>query len=794
MLKRKLINILLLSILGINIGKAQGISGKVFDKNHKPLSFVTISLHQIIDSSFVTGTVTNEAGMYRFEDLKKGEYYLMASLLSYTPYMSAHIDYSGANLEVDKIILEENANMLQEVVVTSKRPLIENTGKGIALNVANSIIADGSSLLDVISMSPGIYVDGDGNIYLRGNPQVRIFQDGRPIMLNGPSLNAYLRGLQTNAIDKIEIMTQPPAGYDAEGSAGVINIKTKKNETLGTNGSLNVQIGSGKFQKHGGGINLNHKTSVIQSWINYNFNYREDWILQELHRRLPTFTLNQDLPAWYPNFIHNLRSGMSYEVKKNHSIILNLSANAHTYKTEADNESVFINTFGERIATTSTKTDNKVNNNNYSLGANYKIALPASKSELLFDIEHAIYNFRDQQSYVSTFEQNNTITDDLLTGNIKGDIAITAIKSDYTKTLSNQSSIQLGYKFSKVHADNDMIFKNRDMLTDLGRTNHFDYSEKINSAYVSWNKSNNKSKLTLGLRGEHTLANGYEVSSDTSIHRSFFNLFPNISLQTNFAKKHTLTWSIARRIDRPNYQDLNPFLFFFDNYTFIMGNSLLKPQISLRSEVAYNIPGQWVVSSFFNDTKDASVRFIAQDNQTGVMSRSVTNIAHFYNYGLVIQKPLSFTKRWNSHTTLSIIRNDFDGNIGNLTLDNKSLAFNFNINHTFSLGKDWSSELTANYQDATAGGIFVFLPTGAVSFGIQKKYGSSIFRFNVRDIFFTNIRPLKTNFSDLNINITNYTDSRWASISYNYNFGNNKVKGINNRPSASEEERRRTGQ
>lgn len=797
-MKKTLITSLLLLIYDLSF--AQKIEGIFTDSNKKPIPFVNVFLKSLPDSSIFKNTETDENGFWQIENIKNGRFFIEASMIGFKKYRSPffNINQESKSLNLGNVQLIQDINELKEVTVVAQKPLVEIKDNMLVLNVASSTLADGNTTLEILSRSPGVSVDNDGNIFLKGKAAVRVLIDGKPSYLSGGDLANYLRNMPSNQVENIEIMSNPPAKYDAEGNAGVINIRTKKNQNYGTNGSINLSAGQGKLPKHNAGITLNNRNQKLNSWLNYAFNYREDLVNSKISRAFQNQLFLQDLRAEYPNLIHNFRGGVDYEISKKNTIGIVVGANSINYKTLARNSSDFINKSNLRDATTLTKTNNEVLNQNLSVAFNYRHLFKKAGQELNFDADYSIFKFKDDQNYDSEFKffnSNREPIQDLLLGKIRSDIRVRAFKTDFVNPISKTLSMELGLKTSFVDTKNDVIFWNNQQV-DKGKTNNFSYEENINAGYLNFTKTYSKIRINAGLRLENTVAEGFQVANDSSFNRNYWNLFPNISLKHSLPKKHEIAYSFSRRIDRPNYQDLNPFLFFFDNYTFVIGNSFLNPQLTSLFEVNYSHPKNIILTANYSKTNGVMTRVQEQIDATNTIFQTVLNLNTFENFGLTLNFPLKFNKNWTSNNSINAFRNRYYGVYLNQSFDNAQNSLNINSIQNFTFKNGFLGELNLNYQSGFAYGINRFVETGSVSAGLQKSVfeRKGTIRLNVRDIFYTQIRGANIIYQNMNIRVRHRIDSRFATLSLNYRFGNTKVAPARQRRSASEEERRRTGQ
>jgi len=805
---------LLLLIIFISIStKAQQISGIIKDDNGKPILAATIILKQQKDSSIVKYTTSTKDGAFVFNAVSTGKYVLAISHVGNVSTTSPVVNVEKADVVVKEIILPVSSTKLAAVSVTATRPIVEVRADKTILNVEGTINAVGNDALELLRKSPGVMVDKDDNLSLSGKNGVQVYIDGKPSPLSGTDLSNYLKSLQATQIESIELITNPSAKYEAAGNAGIINIKFKKNKSLGTNGSVNTGYAIGTYAKYNTGLSLNNRNAKVNLFGTYNYNRSLNVSSFVSDRsQADTFFSQTNRFKSYNNGSHNFKTGMDYFIDKKSTIGILINGNVADIVTETAGPMQIIykptNTLN-RILFATGDNDNSRRNVNFNL--NYRYALPTG-TELNIDADYGLFKIRGNQ-----FQPNNyydAVTNLLLYSNIyrmisPTNIDIFSLKVDYEQNFK-KGKLGFGSKIGYVATDNDFkrynVVSNKDEY-DKDRSNSFLYKENINAVYVNYNRNFKGWMLQVGLRGEHTVSKGlskglrfnnslnaYE-NYDSSLNRNYFDLFPSAAITFNKNPKSQIGFTFSSRIDRPAYQDLNPFEFKINDYTFTKGNTQLRPQYTNSIGVTHTYRYKLASQLNYSHVKD----IFTQLPDTTEKSKSFLtkkNLATQDIVSLNISYP--FSKKWyslftNVNSYYSSYKANFGGGDRNVNLD--VVAFSVYMQNSFKLGKGYTAELSGFYNSPSIWqGIFESIAMYSVDAGLQKTIlkGKGNLKISLSDVFRTMRWSGTSNFSGQTSTASGRWESRQFKVNFSYRFGNNQVKAARQRKDGAEEERKRT--
>jgi len=771
------------------------LRGKVVDETLQGIDGAVISLMHSDDSTGVSTTLSDTSGRFEFGQLPVTGYFLIINYFGYGDYTSAsfRLPEDRDTLQLADIILRPQTNELSEITIKGEKRLLERKADRVILNVDALLSNAGSNALDVLKKSPGLIVDENGNISLRGKSGVLVFIDDKPSYLSPPELAAYLQSLPASALSQVEIMTNPPARYDAAGNAGAVNIRLKKSIQKGFNGNINLGYNQGHYARFNNSLNLNYNIRKVNFFSTLTYNN----LVSSQHLDLERHYYHEDgteSGAFYQNtFIKDrssgpkLRLGLDYYPNATSTLGISFSGFRWFSNQRSLNEATLTAINGQPANNIHADATAKRPFYNFTTNINYSYKPDSSGREITFNADYLHFNSTLKNSLLNEiFLPDGTLesTSNLI-GRLPSSINILSTSGDYTSSAGKIASINAGYKISYIETKNIADFydeKGGVLEPNSSFTNHFNYRENINAAYINFNIEKKRLAVQAGLRYENNLINGHQVGDvnrpDSSFNRVFNSLFPTLYISYKFdtAHIHILNCSYGRRVDRPNYQDLNPFTYPIDRYTLYGGNPYLLPSFSNNLELSYSFKSAFTATLFYSLVQDVIAETIEQEN--GIFYSRPGNIGTQYAYGITINATFNPFKRWSVNGYSSLTGNRFIADIYGHPLDNKGLSWSASMFNQFKITDRWSAELSGYYQTTSYYAQFIMIPTGAVHIACSRKIWKdrATVKIGVQDIFFSNKLGGKiTGLVNSSAQWRNRTDSRYVSFAFSYRFNRGKA-------------------
>ncbi|WP_035333429.1 TonB-dependent receptor [Dyadobacter crusticola] len=788
------------------------ISGTVKDIGNEVLPGVTVRVLKIPDSVFVKGGITDPGGKFEINALESGTFFLDISSLGQKRFVSLPMTLDSAHhaIVLPAIILFPAKDIaLKEVTINAKKPLIEQEIDRTIVNVESMISSATSNTMEVLEKTPGVSVNNNGEISLNGKSGVLVLIDGRSTYMSGADLAAYLKSLPGGLLDKIELIDNPPAKYDAAGNA-VIDIRLKKNRVGGFTGSFSVGLSQGRYARTNNALNLNYNYKKWNVFANlgYGFerNYSEDVFDRRFYNESGALVSRVDLinDQVYKNNGVNANIGVDFAATPKTTLGLILNLNKTKRSGSFDYDSRNYDAFNQLAVTGSGGTTGGDMRNNTGFNFNLLHKLNTAGRELAVDANYLHYaNHGNQFLRNLAFEPSSEMIrrEDFIY-RIPANFDIYTAKADYVHPFSKKGKLEAGFKSSLINTNNVFnyyVVENGRETLNNAQSNHFKYNENINAAYLNAQKSWKKTGLQLGLRVENTNIQGNQLGNEavagSSFTKRYTGLFPSAYLSFKPDVKGDNTWGLmaVRRISRPNYQLLNPFLFLRDQYTYSTGNPDLNPQYQSRLELKFQRK-QWLnMGLSYNKFKNTLIP-ITQIIDS-IFVNKPGNVAGGFMMLLNTTVSTSLAKWWYTNTTVRLSRIGLKGAAFNSTIDFKTNIARLEVNNYFTLGKTLSAELGGYYasRDFTAqtvtGGMY------RVNASIQKKIwnGKGSIRLSAEDIFHSWVYH---NRSVALVNSENFqtsrTDTRRIGAAFTYRFGKEtfaRKRRHNNNASDEEKER-----
>ncbi len=812
------ISCLLASISFAQTGKGT-VTINVLNEQQAPLEGATVELLRSKDSALVKTAISDKAGMALIEGVAPASYFFRISSVGFATSYSKPFDVKEAETtKLPSHSLAKTENEMQGVTVSARKPFIQRLNDRLIVNVDNSVVNAGSAAFDVLERSPGVTIDQNDNIALRGRQGVIIMIDGRVSPMTGADLANYLRGLPVNAIERIEIITNPSSKYDAAGNSGIIDIRLKKDQRLGYNGTLTAGYGQGVYPKWNAGTTFNYRNKSVNVFGNYTHSYRENLNHLIINRNFYTNGVfngsdDKDNYARMPFRSNTVRLGADFFPSKNTIIGFVVNGNYNGFERLGNVTTIVNDLSGKPAFRFDTRSTNNDGFNNTVANINLKQKLDTTGKELTADVDYGVFNnssLTRTASYFFNLNGDKRRPDDILDGDQQGKLTLKTAKVDFTNPIKGGAKLEAGVKTSYVSSDNDAKFYNvfpTQTLVDEGKTNRFFYEEYNNAAYTNFSKEYKKFNVQVGLRGELTNLRTRQVKGDRRYSNDYFQLFPSAYFNYKLKQDQTLGVSVSRRIDRPGYQSLNPFLFQVDATIYSTGEPLLKPQTTWSYEMNYTLKNlnftlgysrtQNTQNFVLAKILDVIPTFEIQPGQdSNITVQLPVNLGLSEYVGLTASAPIRISSWWNMMNNLNVFYNKFNGNISGAQLSEGAPAANIRTNNTFTFKKGWTAEMNANLNTGGRYGYATFKTQWGIGAGVQKTVleGKGTLRFNITDVFWTNRPRAKVEYEGSYVeNWHAYRESRVANLSFTYRFGNSKVQAARRRTTASEEERQRAG-
>jgi hypothetical protein len=781
------------------------ISGSLQDDNNEIIPYATVLLINNIDSSLVKGGLTDSAGNFEIQFADTGSFMLTVELFGFAKFYSSTIEINNANKSFvfGEIKLKRNKeNTLNEVTVVTQKKFIDMQAGKIIITPDNSPISTGSTAYEVLKKAPGVSIDQNSNLTLKGKTNIMIFIDDKPTYMTQDQLMNYLKDMPASQIAIIEIINNPGAKYDASGNAGIINIRTKKLKNKGYNGNVRLTGGYGWYYKSYAGAQLNYRNQFVNFFGGYSYNNRKSGDRNEFDRIIP----NENGNTFFDQFFENTTKEIGNQYKIGADFFLSKRTTLGILFKGAYNPSadVLINTtevkdynpmgFSKLISENNSETPFS----NYTTNLNIVHEFDSlGQKKLNLDLDFSPFKASTDSRFFTRYydaNSNEILTpQDLRSANFS-DVTIYAGKLDYSQPLGKTASFEAGVKSSFVSIENEIKFElieNNNIVYDSSRSNDFKYDENINAAYASVSQQKNKISYTLGLRTEHTSNKGFSKTLDSTVTRQYVNLFPSLNFGWDVDSLNNLNLAYSRRIDRPSYKDLNPFVYFADQYSFNKGNPFLNPQFTHGISLTHTFM-QFLFTTVGTDiTKNYMSDIIEQDTATKISFMTKTNFNVFKNYYFNIGAGAPI-KNWFFMLNFSGYFNQFKATYNGYTIDNSQFTYNGYLSVSYSFKHDIKFECSGWYNSKAVYGVFNMKPMYTMDAGFKKSFPKSgmELNLNVSDIFNTLQNNIILNDNGMNATFRNKSETRVARLTFTWNFGKQDLKS-RKRSTATEDEQGR---
>jgi len=786
---KKIFNSIFLILITFNFISAQSaLNGTVLDNKNKAVYFATIALYSAADSTIAGTASTDEKGQFTIKKIKDGNYYLEVNMLGYATTSKADLlfpDNNGKNIELK---LEEDAQVLSEIEVVAKLPLLEQKSDRLVVNVENNITSLNSSLMDVMKKVPGMIVVND-RLSLAGSSNMTILINGKTTKYM--DVQSLLRDMPGDNIKKVEIIHQPGAEFEAAGTGPVINIILKKNSLYGTNGSVYIGGAKGRYWMGNTGVNLSHYQGNVNINGGIGFN-RNAWFEDiEITRRVGEDIYEQDnsSPSKPTTFRTNL--ALDWNITDKHRIgfasryLNNKTDNFGTNITNINYANDSINDLRLITNNDAERSWNLVSFNPY-----YTFEIDTSGQKIDFDVYFAQFN-RDGMSVLSTEETNFGAYFPGQRNEQPGKTKIMSSKLDYELPFSNNLKLQLGGKYSYANLDNDLkSFDEKESGVweeNLKQSNHFIVTENIYAAYSKLNFSKDKWSGTVGLRYENSQTDGRSVTLDTTLTRNISKLFPSASISRSITKELGATMAYSYRIDRPRYSSLNPFVFYYDPYTFDRGNPNLRPALTHSMKFNLTYENQPFFNIEYKTNSDAMVEVTEQNDITGEAYKTIVNLETHNIFSTSLFFPLDFIPLIAGYGGIIATHAEYDSKYLESQFERSKWNYTGFMQANFKLPADIHGEVTGWIDSGGQEGIMNAEYLFGVDAGLSKKFWNDKAKISVGvNNLFNRFWHANIDYSNMDVDLIAKWDAPVVNMRFSYKFGNQHMKTKRHKSSGSD--------
>ncbi|RAJ72782.1 outer membrane receptor protein involved in Fe transport [Chitinophaga dinghuensis] len=776
------------------------IKGKVTDDKGNPVPGATVLLKKQQDSTLYKSYISDGEGIFLFESAIPNQYLVEVRMIGYETLIKNDITVTGnTTVDVKEVSLRPSSQTLGPVTVKGQPPFIDRQIDKVVVNLESSNLAQGNSAMELLPKLPGIQVTPDDKLKLNGRPNVTIYIDGKPTYLSGDALAAQLKGMNAANIQKIELIAQPGAKYDAAGSGGIINIVRKKNRGEGINGTITGGVGMGNYGKYNGGIGLNYRNKKVNIVFNndyiYNKFFNDSRVISEFgtadNKLLKIF--NSDNHTLSTNKTNTPSLGVDFYLSQRTTLSVsgvaatrNFHRDGNSFTTESDNTNNIASLRNFDI-------NYSQKYNNYSTNMHLIHQFDSTGKELVVDLDYFNYGSTFNQFYADTILSKTQAY--LGSGRTWLDqdrnLKIYSGKADYSHVFRNKLNMDLGWKSSYIVSDNHDMVKDDTIAAPMN--NHFRYTENINAGYVNLNKKFDQLTLQMGLRLEQTYAKGEQLLSGASVTRNYTNLFPSLFADYAISKDHSLNLQLNRKIDRPPYLNMNPLSFRINPTTNFKGNPDLLPVLSYNAELSYSYKNEFSTAFRYSRNTHDFMTQASPDSSQEVSTIITINNDYTEYFNLSFSYSKEWTSWWRMNSSLEFYKQSFKGLVNGLSVDVDGIyAYNFYIFNSFRITPRLSAECMYFYNHRNQENIRITEPKHALSFAVKQQLFASrgSLTLNVQDPFFFYRERYTENSILVKQRFDTKFESRVVKLNFMYRFGHSKMKKANVGNSAAEEQKR----
>ncbi|HOY04185.1 MAG TPA: TonB-dependent receptor [Saprospiraceae bacterium] len=807
----KLLNtLLLIGCLHTMHAQTAAVKGFLKSPEGEAVSFAQVALFNAADSTLAKAVLSNETGVFDIGGLRAGHYFLKATYLGMQDLRKNDIAVSeGRQLDLGAISFVGSTISLTETIVSAARPLIEVKPDRLVFNVTGTINSAGTDALSLLRKAPSVTVDNNDNLSVLGRAGVLLYVDGKRLPLSGQDLTNYLQSLPADQIDRFDIISNPGAKYEAEGNAGIIDIRLKKDKNLGANGSINGTFSQGRYHRENLSGNGNYRNKRFNIFGTAGANegiWFDDMRFYSFLNGIVQDEINNNRNAFMG---YNYRVGADYFLAKNHTLGFLTSGGTNHWDRSGYNRITLAQESMpaqiDSILIAGNTADVQRTNRTYNL--NYRFDNTKGRSFNL-DLDYGNYQNSTQRLQPNRYyDATETIlkTEILTSFDTPSDIDIYTAQADYEDDLWG-GKLGIGSKMSKVVSDNTFLFFDEAdgvITRNDSFSNRFNYDEQVFAGYLSYARGfGEKFNLSAGIRAEHTDAAGNLQAflpelQEPPVLLNYWSWFPNVGVTYQLSQKHSLGINAGRRINRPDYNVLNPFNNRMSELSYEKGNPFLRPEIVNNIELGLTLAQRYNFKLGYSRTQDQITRLIAPDDddpRAGFITWA--NLADQSIISFNASAPVQILKKWHAYFNASASHLDNQADYGDgAVVDLQAFTYSIYQQHTFDLPWKLKGEISGYYSGPGIwGGVFVYESSWSLDVGLQRKFMHD--RLNVRlsasDLFYESGWNGVSDFDGLKSYGLGRNDSRRVSLSLGYRFGNENVKS-RKRETSMEAEQNRVG-
>ncbi len=783
---RKIIALTVFLITCFGVAYAQRIQGTVAaDSDKSAMEFVVVSLLSAKDSSHINSTTTNEKGQYEFNQLKAGTYLITASQIGFLKYFSPIIELTSDTAKLEQhVFLAEETTHTDEVVIQAKKPLFQQDAGKTTVDVQNSIASTGLMAIDLLRRMPGVIVDNDGNISLKGKSNVLIMIDGKPTYMSAKQIASILKSMPSAQISNIEIITSPSAKYDAQGDGGIININLKENLKQGFSGNLSATYGQGILSKQNYGISLGYNTKKWKLNTGYDYTNNKNVSAGYNNRTFGNInnkqTLHQDNYYTVPSETHNYSLSADYIVNKKFVIGMSHRGLVHHFAWDGGSTTNIKDSLSNIFKNTSVSEFSPGTYTSFSSGINGKYKFDSLGHELSADLDYIRYGEEYKINSTTLVSGSAPTGQAIFKSNLPFSVNTFAAKLDYQRKYFGNLEMESGLKWIGSSLSNDLnydVLQTDSIVPAKPSSSKFLFQDQVSAAYLQFKWDSTSWSIQGGLRAEHWLAEGKDQATNATVSRNQLQLFPTFQAHYNLTTNQKLTLAYNRRIKRPSYYNLNPTSYFFDPYSYFHGNPNLYPQITNHVELAHSFKSAIITTINYSRTENYIYEYAVSQRTDGsnIMDMTVINIPYYENIGISMSFYFPVTSKWTCQLYGNVYQNHLRGYLSNTktTIDNRYINATFNTTQDITLPKGFSAELTAQYTAPQLVGYTINNQLGMLSLGIKKNLfgGRGSVKLNFQDIFYTFKYSGNTEYDGYKADHLYRWDNRVVSLSLNWKLG-----------------------